>query len=328
MCSVRWNAAHRFNFFIRFDYFMGVYDMLIKKRIIALFLLPAVIIYLAIFLYPTIRAVMMSFYNIQSISSKMNTWNFVGIDNYTDLLHNSYFLTSVWNVLKIWIFGGMIIFFFAFLFAVILSSGVRGKSFWRSLIFLPNTVSAVVLSVVWLQYIYNSSFGFLTTVLHKIGLNTLASIQWTDDQHLFISMLLAFCFGSIGYFMIILNAGIDRIPSDYYEAALLEGATAIQKFFQITLPLLRDVFRTTLVLWTITAINFFVWSATFGLSAPQTMTPGYYMYLKVFGGGGTIYVKDSFNVGSGATVGVIIVLSILLLSAVINRFFKKETLEY
>ena len=59
--------------------------MLIKKRIIALFLLPAVIIYLAIFLYPTIRAVMMSFYNIQSISSKMGTWKFIGIDNYIDL---------------------------------------------------------------------------------------------------------------------------------------------------------------------------------------------------------------------------------------------------
>ena len=148
----------------------------------------------------------------------------------------------------------------------------EGKVSGDHLIFLPNTVSAVVLSVVWLQYIFNSSFGFLTTVFHKIGIDTLANIQWTDDQHLFISMLVAYSFGSIGYFMVILNAGIDRIPHDFYEAALLEGATAIQKFFLITLPLLRDVFRTTLVLWTITAINFFVWSATFGSNMSRTST--------------------------------------------------------
>lgn len=303
--------------------------MRIKPPTIALFLLPAVLIYLAIFLYPTIRSGIMSFYNIPSLTSQSHEWSFLGFDNYRDLFSNSYFMGSVWNVLMIWIFGGAIIFIFAFLFAVILSSGVKGKGFWRSLIFLPNTVSAVVMSVVWLQYIYNIDYGFLTTMFRFLGLDSLASIQWTDNEHMFISMMIAYSFGSIGYFMLILGAGIDRIPHDYYEAAQLEGANPLHKFFKITLPLLSEVFRTTLVLWTITAINFFVWSATFGLENPNTMAPGYYMYLKVFGADKTVYTQDAFNIGSGATVGVLITLAIIGFSLIINLFFRKnDRLEY
>ncbi|QNK57943.1 carbohydrate ABC transporter permease [Paenibacillus sp. PAMC21692] len=302
--------------------------MKIKKSVIALFLFPAVAIYLSIFLYPTIRAALMSFYEIPALSSRMTEWRFIGFENYEALMRNSYFMGSVWNVIVIWIAGGLIIFTLAFLFAAIISSGVRGKGFWRALIFLPNTVSVVVLSVVWLQYIFNSSFGFLNSFFKFIGLTGLASIQWTDDQHIFLSMLLAFCFGSIGYFMLILGAGMDRIPMDYYEAALLEGAGAFRKFFMITLPLLRDVFRTTLVLWTISALNFFVWSAVFGLKNAQTMTPGYYMYLKVFGADKTTYQQEAFNVGAGATIGVMIMLAILFCSYLINLFFRKDRLEY
>ncbi|WP_339203867.1 sugar ABC transporter permease [Paenibacillus sp. FSL K6-3182] len=304
--------------------------MQIKKPMIALFLLPAVLIYLAVFLYPTLRALLMSFYSLPSISSKMSEWSFIGFENYTDLFRNSYFMDSAWNVLKIWLFGGIITICSALLFAAILSSGVRGKTFWRSLVYLPNTVSAVVLSVIWIHYIFNSSYGFLTKLFRFLGLDMLADIQWTSDSYLFLSMLLAYCFGSIGYFMLILNAGMDRIPRDYYEAALLEGANPLHKFFRITLPLLQDIFRMTLVLWTVTAVNFFVWSATFGGASESvaTMTPGYFMYLKVFGDGTSVYTQDAFNVGAGAAVGVSITISILILSAIINQFFRKERLEY
>ncbi len=302
--------------------------MKLKKSVIALFLGPAVAIYLVIFLYPTLRTFAMSFYDIPSLSSKVAEWTFIGGDNYATLWRSPYFLDSVKNVLGIWVIGGALIFAFAFLFAVILTSDVRGKGFWRSLIFLPNTVSAVVLSVVWLHYVFNSSYGFLTTLFEKLGLTKLAEIQWTDNEHIYYSMIIAFSFGSIGYFMLILNAGIGRIPTDYYEAATLDGASVWTKFIRITMPLLRDVFRTTLVLWTITAFNFFVWSATFGLDDPHTVTPGYYMYQKVFGKGGSVYLEESFNVGAGAGVGILITVATILAAVLIGRLFPKDRLEY
>lgn len=195
------------------------------------------------------------------------------------------------------------------------------------MIYLPNTVSVVVMSVIWLQYVYNPTFGLLTHVFRLLGLEQLANIQWTDDQHLFLSMLIAFCFGSIGYFLLILGAAMDRIPNDYYEAALLEGANTVYQFFHITLPLLRDVFKTTLVLWTVTAINFFVWSSIFGRNDPHTMTPGYYMYLKVFGGE-RISDTQAFNVGAGAAIGVLITVAIIGFSFLLGLLFRKDRLEY
>lgn len=302
--------------------------MRIRKRIIALFLFPAVAVYLLFFLYPTIRTGVMSFFNIPNLSSKFEEWAFVGFRNYVELIRSPYFIQSVWNVLGIWLIGGVLIFAMAFLYAVILSSGVRWKNFWRSVIYMPNTISAVVMSVVWLQYIYNPRFGFLTGLFKFLGLTSLANIQWTDGGHLYISMIIAFSFGSIGYFMLILLAAMDRIPGDYYEAAHLEGANTVQKFFWITLPLLQDVFKTALVLWTVTAINFFVWSATFGLDDPHTVTPGYYMYQRVFGSGTTVYLKDTFNVGAGTAVGVLITAAILVISGLIKKLFPKDSIEY
>ncbi|MHA6481821.1 carbohydrate ABC transporter permease [Paenibacillus sp. strain BS8-2] len=303
--------------------------MRMNKSTITLFLLPAIAIYLCIFLYPTLRAFLLSFFDIPNIASRISDWSFIGFENYWKLLHNSYFMGSAWNVFKIWFFGGIIVMIFAFLFAAILTSGVKGKSFWRSLIYLPNTITPVVMAVVWLHYIFNSSYGFLTTFFRSIGLDFLADIQWTSNDYLFTSMLIAYCFGSIGYFMLLLNAGMERIPHDYYEAAVLEGAGPFTKFFKITLPLLQEVFRMTLVLWTTSAINFFVWSATFGQENPETMTPGFYMYLKVFGSARGVFTEDEFNVGAGATVGVIITVSILVISTIINMLFRRqERLEY
>ncbi|AIQ24899.1 sugar ABC transporter permease [Paenibacillus sp. FSL R5-0744] len=301
--------------------------MRISKPIMMLFLLPAILVYMSIFFYPTLRAVFMSFYEISNINSSISEWKFIGLDNYWGLFHNSYFLNSSLNVLKIWIIGGLIVFVMAFFFSVLISSGVRFKGFWRALIYLPNTVSVVVMSVIWLQYVYNPTFGLLTHVFRLLGLEQLANIQWTDDQHLFLSMLIAFCFGSIGYFLLILGAAMDRIPNDYYEAALLEGANTVYQFFHITLPLLRDVFKTTLVLWTVTAINFFVWSSIFGRNDPHTMTPGYYMYLKVFGGE-RISDTQAFNVGAGAAIGVLITVAIIGFSFLIGLLFRKDRLEY
>ena len=300
--------------------------MKLKKSVIALFLGPAVIVYLAIFLYPTLRAALMSLYEISSMSDAMDKWSFVGLSNYSELFTNSYFLKSVGNVFKIWLIGGVIVFVAAFFFAVLIS-GVRGKAFWRAVIYLPNTISVVVMSVVWLHYVYNPTFGLLTTVFKWLGLESWAAFQWTADNHIFVSMLIAFCFGSIGYFMLILGAAMDGIPTDFYEAAKLEGSSVVHSFFKITLPLIRDVFQTTLVLWTTIAINFFVWSAVFGWQIAETMTPGYYMYLKVFGSNQSS--SEVYNVGLGASIGVLITIAVLIISWIISKLLgSKDRLEY
>lgn len=303
--------------------------MLKKSRLpmIIIFLFPAVFLYGLIFFYPTIKTIVMSFFKMGSISDKMSDWVFNGLGNYNNLLNSQLFMQSLKNIFFIWLIGGIIIFFFAIVFAVILTSGVKLKSFFRSIIYLPNVVSAVAMATMWIHYIYNSKYGLLKSIFSLFRMDKLAAIQWTSPNNIFMALVIAYSFGMVGYFMLIFMAGIERIPSDFYEASTIDGANVFQQFFYITLPLLTDVIRTNIVLWTINAIGFFVWSQLFSplIPEPGTITPMVYMYQEVFGGNTVVLER---NVGNGAAVGVILTLIIVLSFIITNILFKDKKIEF
>ena len=303
--------------------------MLKKSRLpmIIIFLFPAIFLYGLIFFYPTVKTIIMSFFKMGSISDKMSEWFFNGFGNYNNLLNSQLFMQSLKNIFFIWLIGGIIIFFFAMLFAIILTSGVKLKSFFRSIIYLPNVVSAVAMATMWIHYIYNSKYGLLKSIFSLFSMEKLAAIQWTSPNNIFIALVIAYSFGMVGYFMLIFMAGIERIPSDFYEAATIDGANIFQQFFYITLPLLTDVIRTNIVLWTINAIGFFVWSQLFSplIPEPGTITPMVYMYQEVFGGNTVVLER---NVGNGAAVGVMLTLIIVLSFIITNTLFKDKKIEF
>ena len=303
--------------------------MLKKSRLpmIIIFLFPAVFLYGLIFFYPTVKTIVMSFFKMSSISAKMSEWSFAGLSNYNNLLNSQLFIQSLKNIFFIWLIGGVIIFFFSILFAVILTSGVKLKSFFRSIIYLPNVVSAVAMATMWIHYVYNSKYGLLKSIFSLLHLDELAAMQWTSPNNIFMALVIAYSFGMVGYFMLIFMAGIERIPSDFYEAATIDGANIFQQLFYITLPLLTDVIRTNIVLWTINAIGFFVWSQLFSPLIPETgtITPMVYMYQEVFGGNTVVLER---NVGNGAAVGVILTLIIVLSFIITNILFKDKKIEF
>lgn len=289
-------------------------------------LLPALICFAVIFVYPLLRTLTMSFYQLPSLSSKMAEWEYVGFQNYTGLFESSVFLASLKNIGKIWLIGGFLTIGIALLFAVILASGVKGKRFWRSAIYLPNTISAVALSTMWLQYVFQNKFGLLKQLFTVLGMETLAKINWTSPQYLFWAMLLSYVFGSVGYFMLILLSGIERIPKDIYESARLDGANSWMQFWKITFPLIRDVFRTCITLWTVTSVNFFTWAKMFSSKINvKTVTPVYFLYDKVFG---TANAGTLLDAGTGAAVGVVVAILVLITYAIMNKLLKEEALEY
>jgi ABC-type sugar transport system permease subunit len=268
----------------------------------------------------------MSFYKVGTVNDQMSQWTFAGINNFVTLTHSFLFKTSMVNMFKIWLIGGFITIAFALLFSVILTSGVKAKAFWRSLIYVPNIISAVAFASMWIQYVFNSNFGLLKTVFGNLHLDNLAAIQWTSPEYLFGSMLVSFCFGAIGYFMLILLAGIERIPTDLYEYAKIEGAGMTRCFFKITLPLIRDVFRTCLMLWTISALNFFVWAQMFSVNGdPETEVPALYMYTLIFGSSNG---NTTIDVGAGAAVGVILTTLVVIIYAILNVVLPEKKYEY
>jgi len=190
------------------------------------FLTPAVLCYAAVFLYPTLRTFIMSFFAVESVSAPVSAWTFNGLGNYIKIFTTAMFLQAMKNIARLWFWGGAGVMFFALLIAVILTNRVpaRLKAFYRSIVYLPNVVSAVAMGTMWINYIYNSDYGLLHKLFGALGFETLAQTLWTGPGTRFWSMLAAYSFGMIGYHMLIFMSGIEQIPKDFYEAAYLEAA--------------------------------------------------------------------------------------------------------
>ena len=299
-----------------------------NKSMIIAFAGPATLIFVAMFVYPIIRTVIMSFFSIQEITDPISKWTFNGFGNYVSLMQTPLYLTSWVNLFKIFSIGGIITLGISLLMAVVLKSGVRGKGFFQAAIYLPNVISSVAMATMWIQYVFNSSYGFLTNFFRALHLDGLASIQWLDADHKFWALLLSYCFGMVGHFMLIWVSGIERIGQDYYEAASIDGATKVGQFFYITLPLLKGILRTNIIMWSISVSGFFLWSKLFSPISADTSTvvPMVYMYDKLFGAENTgDVVRDA---GSAAAIGVMLCIFIVVVFTIVNRLIKDEDLEF
>lgn len=294
---------------------------------IAVFLTPAILMFVLVFLYPIVRTILMSFFKIEGITDSMAKWQFTGLANYSKLAGTSLFRISMWNLFRIWLIGGLIVMSLALLFAVIITSGIRFKSFFRAMIYLPNVVSAVALATMWLQYVYSPKFGLLKDVFSSLGLTYLSKVQWLDNDHKFMALLIAYCFGMVGYHMLIFASGIERIGEDYYEAATLDGANKINQFRYITVPLLKGVFKTNITMWSVTSVGFFVWSQLFSTvtADTQTITPMVYMYMMIFGAGNSMTER---NAGLGAAIGVLLSICVVAVFLICNKLIKDDDLEF
>ncbi|MEG0167952.1 MAG: sugar ABC transporter permease [Ruthenibacterium sp.] len=292
---------------------------------LVLFLAPATLLFLIVFFYPVIRTIIMSFCKVEGVNDPVSSWGFNGIANYVQAFGDPMFITAMLNLGKLWLVGGVIVMVVALMYAVILTSGLRGKTFFRSIIYLPNLISAVAMGTMWLYYaLSKEDFGLLNSIIRFFGGE---NVMWTDPAHKFWSMLLAYCFGMVGYHMLIFMSGIDRIGVDFYEAATIEGANVFQKFFYLTLPLLRGSIRTNLVMWTVSSVGFFIWGQVFdsvNLSY-QTVMPLNYMYELVFGASNaTAAVRNS---GVGAAIGVMMAVIVVAAFAFTNFIVKNDDVE-
>lgn len=298
-----------------------------SKTMIVVFLAPALIFFLTIFVYPILRTALMSLFLVENVTSGIDEWRFIGFENYRSLAGTSLFRISMWNLFRIWAVGGAFVMALALLFAVILNSGIKFKKFFRAAIYLPNVVSAVALATMWLQYVYNPRFGLLHELFSFLRLDALAAFQWTEAGAKFWALAFAYAFGMVGYHMLIFGSGIEKIPPEFYEASSIDGASRIAQFRHITMPLIKGVFRTNLTMWSISSVGFFVWSQLFSTvtADTQTITPMVYLYLQVFGAGNVVTER---NAGLGAAVGMVLGICVVVAFLIISRAIRDDDLEY
>jgi len=226
-------------------------------------------------------------------------------------------------MVRIWFAGGIITLSLSMLMAVVLTSGIRGAKFFKAAIYMPNIISAVALATMWIQYVFHFDYGLLNEIVQMLGGE---KIKWLGSDLKFWAMLGAFIFGSVGYYMLIYISGIDGIPKDLYEAATLDGASKVDQFSKITLPLMKGIIRTSITFWSINTTTFFLWTKMFSSinTEGSTIVPVVYLYDTVFGGTG-IVERDA---GAGAAVGVVLTLIIIAIYIVMNKLLKETDLEY
>lgn len=255
-----------------------------SKVQIVILLLPGLLVFGIFTVYPILKLFIMSFFEWDFGS--MLEQNFIGLENYKEVLKDEYFRISFVNTLVytlVTVPGQMIV---GFLVAFLLNQTTKFKIGYRILYYLPVITSWVVASLIF-KYVFNTE-GLLNYFLMNVVYLTDENIHWLDTRWggLTVSMLLGIWKG-IGWNMVVFLAALQTVPTDLYEAASIDGAGAIHKLFHVTLPSIRGTILFALVMLTIGGFNVFtsVKMITGGEPAHQTDVVLTWMYHKAFGTG-------------------------------------------
>ena len=277
-----------------------------------LFLLPAFIVYAAFALYPLGRAAQFSLHEWSGIGY----WRFVGLRNYADLLGDAAFRTAILNSLILIVFYAVLPLVIGMVAAAILRRGqVRGMGFFRTVIFLPQVVALVVVAVTWRQ-IYAPD-GPLNQTLRAIGLDGLARGWLGDPGAALPAVGFIGTWVQTGLVMVLLLAGMSKIPRELYEAARLDGAGPIREFFAVTLPAIRGEIVVSLVLTIIAALKTFdlIYMTTAGGPGRATTVPSYEVYQRAF---------ELRDVGSASAVALVLTAMVFLINLAVTRIGERD----
>ncbi|MCT2343625.1 carbohydrate ABC transporter permease [Niallia taxi] len=224
----------------------------VNKRAPYLFISPALLLLMMFSLIPIVVAFVISFTDISLVGlADWSQINFVGIDNYIDILTDPIFLKSIGNTLFYVVIGVPLVITCSLGIAVLINFGEnRFFQFFRLIFYTPSITNVVAVAVVW-SYLYNPSFGFLNYLL---SLADIPAVPWLQHPVIAkISLIILALWRAIGTNMIIFLAALQGIPKAYYEAASLDGANKWQQLFKITVPMLKFaiffVTVTTIIGW-------------------------------------------------------------------------------
>ena len=241
-----------------------------------LFVLPAIIIVLALFVYPIISSFYFSFTNKNLIRP---TYDFVGLDNYIAVLKDKVFWNAFLNSLKWTIFslGGQLL--VGFTAALALNKVKHLKGFYKTLLIIPWAFPSIVIAFSW-QWILNGVYGFLPNILVHLGLCDMPPQFLTDRVLAFVVLVFINIWFGAPMIMVNVLAALQTVPQDQYEAAEIDGAKGWQSFLYITVPHIKVVNGLLVVLRTVWIFNNFdlIYLITGGGPAGATQTVPVYAY--------------------------------------------------
>ncbi|MCC4044738.1 carbohydrate ABC transporter permease [Enterococcus gallinarum] len=277
-----------------------------------LFLSPQLVGLIIFSLIPVVIAIGLSFMSWDGFGAR----TFVGIQNYINQFSNPDFWIATYNTLLYTLLTVPIGLSLALVLAVALNKRT-GKNVYRLFFFMPVVTSSVSVSVMWM-WILNGDIGILNQVLGMIGIQ---GPNWlTDTRIVMLSIAVLSIWWQLGYNMVIFLAGIQNISKSYYEAAQMDGASKLQQFFNITLPMLSPTTFFLSIMAIISSFQVFdqAFVLTRGGPGKASYTLVYHIYQQAF---------IDFRFGSSAAGAVILFAAILVLT-LIQFYAQKRWVHY
>ncbi|MFA5479588.1 MAG: sugar ABC transporter permease [Candidatus Muiribacteriota bacterium] len=309
------------------------------------FLAPFLVVFGLFLAYPIIYSLYLSFHKVGDLSSVFSSLEFVGLSHYSELFKDTEFW---WSLVITFVYSLISIPFgisFALMLALLLNNKLPGKTFFRSAYFLPNVLDILVVSMIW-TLIYSAPYGYLLQFIGKIAdMNIwIISSVFNSFYNFFSktgflgnpftalpSIIFALTLKGAGFGMVLFLAAIQNIPGDIYEAADIDGASKIRKFYHITLPLLKPILLFMVITGVIGSLNAFTEiyimtsggpNVTIGESVPffggttqgATKVTGYYLFRKF---------RD-LKLGYAAAMSYILLFITIFITFLNMKLLKKE----
>ncbi|MFD0590566.1 carbohydrate ABC transporter permease [Paenibacillus sp. GCM10027627] len=281
------------------------------RKYILMFLLPAAA-FMSVFLYyPFFKSIYLSFFRTKGFTSK----TFVGFDNYARMFSDELLGAATLHTLELMLYVIVFQVGIALLLAVLVDNITWGKGFFRTVFFFPVVISGTAIALLFVLF-YNFQFGLLNTLLQNLGLD---KINWLNESMALKAVAIPTVWHYVGFYFVLFLTAMSKIPSDFYEAAKLEGITGVKKTFLLTIPLIMSDIKVviTLAITGTLKVFEFIFVLTRGQNGTEVL--GTYMYKKAL-------VDQNF--GYGSTIAIYIVVFGVLLSLLANRLLKRDEITY
>lgn len=288
-----------------------------KKRLRKLnwFYLPAVVLMLAFIAYPLGNAIYLSFFKWNGYSAKKD---FVGIQNFVSMFKDKVFISSLRNTLMYGFICTFLQQVIGLAMAVFLNTKFKGRGIARTVIYMPAMVSGLVMGYI-MYFFFQTKGGVMNDILTAMGFST---VDWLGNGNIAIAVIIFInTWQFVGVSMVIYLAGIQGVSQSYIEAATVDGANAWQRFRFITLPLLQPALASSVIYNLIGGLKLYdvIIALTDGGPAKKTHSLATYIANRYF---------DAERAGYAAAIGVFSFVMIMVISMIVNGYFRKKEVEY
>lgn len=251
----------------------------IRRKDFLVFMLPSLVALILVLAVPLVYSLITSFFDTNLKYSGLG--EFLGLQNYVEILQDTYFIESVVTTAKFTVFVVVIEFLVGLAIALLLNNIQKGRNFFFTIIIVPMMITPIAVGLIW-RLLLHSDLGIVNYLLSQIGISGRA---WLADANIALpTVMFIDIWQNVPYMVLVILAGLVTLPTEPYEAAAIDGASRVQSFFRLTVPMMIPTFSVVLLLRTITALKTYdlIFVLTRGGPGTTTEVISYHIYQQAF----------------------------------------------